>query len=407
MDQLLQQLVGNFTKTAIGLWVYVADLEIRYFALLLKKSGSGDLSIEAHQDFDDLKSLQSWIADHGKNAPVMLGLDGKQVLIKQLDSKVKVQPEKLVKQLVPGADPTQLLINAYSFEQSAIVSLVRVEKYQEYLEPLKEAGINLFNCFIGPGVTLRFHDFLSGNESQMTQYGFYELSKPEGVPVLKRALPDEYLQVNDELSITHHYLPAYCLAASYFAGDDPRLINQRSASFDQVSSEYTHKRVFRPYFTTIAVTLLAVFMLNVYFYMENAKENGLLRERSASTQLLVDQYNLIRKRYEEKQSIVDQLNYSNIESAWISDQIATLVPADVSLTSFRINPPSKNRKESTPFVQQSIIVSGISNNDRSFGQFVSEISDLGFVDEIDYQHYKFNQSLKKGEFEVRLTYQTD
>ena len=408
MEQLLQQFVGSITKTAIGLWIYVKDTEVRYYALLLKKAGTGDLTVAAFEAFDELKSLQQWIEANGKNAPVVVGLDGKQVLIKQLDSPVKEHPDVLVKKLVPGAGPGQFLVNAFSDEQSAVVSLVRSEKYQEYLQPLKGGGINVFNCFIGPGVTLRFFNALMGGGAGLSQYGFYEVADPaHNVTAVKRVFPDEDMKVNSDLDITHHYLPAYCLAASFFAGNDPMLINQRGELYMESESDYNHKRLFKPYFTGVAVTLLAVFMLNVYFYMESARENGLLRERSASTQLLVDQYSMIRKRYEEKQAIVDQLNYSNIASAWISDQIGTLVPSDVSLTSIRINPLSKSRKDETPFVQQSIVVAGVSSNDRSFGEFVSAVSDLTFVEEIDYQHYKFNQSLRKGEFEVKLTYQTD
>ena len=409
MDQFLQKFIGRFTKTAIGLSVYVSDSVVQYFVLLLRRSGTGDLEVIAYDEFDDLKALTGWIEENGKHAPVMVALDGKHTLIKQLDSPVKVTPDVLVKQLVPGGDSSQLLINAYSFDQSAIASLMRKEKYLQNLEPLQQAGINLYDCFIGPGVTLRYRAALLGEEGTADhQYGFYQVNSADNQSMkMRRAFPSDYAAISADLNIPHHYLSAYCLATTYFVGDDPQLINQCGESFIQSGEEYIHKRLFRPYFTVAAVTLLAVFMLNVYFYMESARENGVLTEESASTRLLVDQYNKVRQRFEEKQKIVDRLNYSNIESAWISDQIGSLVPKDVSLSSFRINPPSKNSKDKSPFVQQSIVVEGISGSDRSFGEFVSAMSALDFVDEIDYQHYKFNQSLKKGEFEVKLTYQTD
>ncbi|MEL7146077.1 MAG: hypothetical protein AAFO69_06890 [Bacteroidota bacterium] len=407
MDQLLEKVVHRVTSTAIGLYIFEAD-GIRYYSVLLKKTRDGDLQVLAHAEFDEINLLKDWIGKNGGNAPVIAGLDGKQVLLKKMEGSMKKGPEEVVKQLVPGADPGQLLINAYAFQNSTLVSLVRSEKYEEYLRPLVDAGINVQSCYVGPGVTLRFYKTLKSQNPNLSSFGFHLVQEePDGALTVQKTTPVDKQVISDSLSITHHFLPAYCLATSFFAGEDPSLLNQQSVAFKNLAVEYLHKRIFKPYFFGAAVVLLVLFMCNVYFYLESSQKNRILQERSASTRLLVDQYNSIRKRYDEKQAIVDQLNYNNIESAWISDQIAGLLPRDVSLESLRINPLSKSRKDANPFITESIVLIGISDTGQSFGQFVSALTDLEFVEEVAYQHYKFNQSLKKGEFEVKLTYKTD
>ena len=353
MEKLLKQVVGYFTRTAIGLWVYEMDNEVRYFALLLKKTSSGDLEPVLFDEFFAPDQLKVWIEDHGKNAPVIVGLGGKPVLLKQVEGTTQSDPVALLKQLAPGAEPSHLLINASSQSGTKVVSLVRADKYAALLKPLLDQQLNLYDCYIGSGVTLRFRNVLLGEASHERQYGFCRVTDPVGEPfTIRKELPDEMEMVSAELSFSHRYLPSYCLAASYFAGEDATLINQKSEQLSQQDSDYIQRRVFKPYFTSVAAILLAVFMINVYFYMERSAENNRLLERSASTELLVKQYNKMRERYEEKQAIVDQLNYSNIQAAWISDQIGSQVPANVSLTSFRINPLSKNKnKADSPFEQ--------------------------------------------------------
>lgn len=408
LDSVLKNIVAKTISKCVGLTVIVDSEETIFQAVILEKSKSGDLIPIDDQLFTSPISMKAWIEENVANVPVLWGIEGRQVLTKILASEEAIDEVQLIKLLLPNAKENDFVINAYFENQQYYCSLIRREAFDEHLKSLRNLGLNLYQGFVGPIVSLTIREHLLDSREGSYQFGYYQVEETNGFVLgIRKSQHGLSEQINDQYKFSHRALNAFSGAVTFFTGVSSDLLIADSPKSAKSATEYTHKRVFKPFFTSSIIVMLVLFLGNAYFYMDFRRENEVLEEKSSSTQLLINNYEKRRALFEKKDKIVKSLNYNNTGVAWISDQIAQIIPSGISLNSLVIDPVSKDRKQSSPFDQKEIHLSGNCEHNIAFGKLISELSQLSFMDEISYQQYQYNKTTRKGEFEIKLKYKTD
>ena len=406
LDSLLRNIVAKSVKKVIGLTIVAEADETNYQVVLLEKTKEGDLHPITHQLFSRPELLKEWVDENAESAPILWGLEGRQVLVKVIESEEELEEDQLVNMVFPNADENDFLINAYFENQHYYCSLVRRSVFDDLLNELSAHQLNLYNGFVGPvaGLLIRTHLIEPGKDQY--QFGYYKIEeKNSAIKSIKKNQEGLTDRFNSQYEIPQRALSAFSYATTFFTGSEAGLLMTESSG--NTNDEYSHKRIFKPFFVGTILVLLILFLGNAYFYMDYRKENEILKEKSSSAQLLINTYQKQQRLYQQKDKIVKSLNYSNVGVAWMSDQIAQIIPTKVSLTGLIIDPVSRNKKKSSPFDQNEIHITGTSASNNAFGEFISKLSQLYIVDEISYQQYQFNKIKRKGEFLIKLKYKTE
>lgn len=408
LDSLLKNIVAKAVNQCVGLTVIVDGEDTSYQVVLLEKSKSGDLLPVADQLFSNPELLKEWLEEHAETAPVLWGVEGRQVLTKIVTSEVVLDEEQLLKLLLPNAKEGDFIINAFYENQQYYCSVIRSEAFDTQLKSLTDLGLNLYQGFVGPVINLSLREHLIDSRVGSYQLGHYQVEEADGVVLdIGKSQKNLAERVSNQYQLTHKALNAFSSASTFFTGISADLLIAETIASGKTATEYIHKRIFKPFFTGAIVILLILFLGNAYLYMDYRQENEVLKEASSSMQLLINTYQKQQALFKRKDKIVKSLNYNNIGVAWISDQIAQILPNGISLNSLIIDPVSRDKKKSSPFDQLEIHISGFCEHNVAFGRLIAELSQMSFIDEITYQQYQFNKTKKKGEFLIKVKYKTE
>lgn len=408
MSAFVKFVTSGISK-AVGLTVNVANEATRYEVVILRKSAGGDLKVEEDQLIHDQERLKSWLAEHAAGLPVMWGVEGKQVLVKVVTAGESPDFDTIFHSVLSNAQPEEFVLNAYSEGTKHYCSLIRREAFDAIREDLLALGLNLYKGFVGPATLLPIREHVvedrSGSEYAL---GNYRISESEGgVGNITRKPVAEEEAITNKLGLHPQFLNAFSYASVFFTRADEALVMSEDSSSVSLPVEFANKRIHKPFLYLAAGVLLVAFLANAWLFVNLSRENENLKEKSSSTRILVDNFEKRNKVYQDKNKIVEALNYNNTNLAWISDRIGAVIPDNISLTDLQIDPVAKRKQNNSPFELQKIIIKGNSRDNRSFGELVSAVSRLTFVDEIDHQSYKYNRKTSNGEFEIRFSYQTD
>lgn len=408
LHSALKNIVAKSIKKVVGLTAFVDNESTIYQVVVIGKSKEGDLIPQTYQSLSSSELLKEWLDKNAANLPVLWGIEGRQVLVKIAESDEELSDTQLMNLILPNAEETDFIINIFYENQRYYCSLIRREVFENLFLELSDLKLNLYQGFVGPIIGLSIRDYLVESKAQSFQFGYYEIGQEEEIIHSFRKNEEKLdLVFNGNYELPHKTLNAFSYATTFFTGISGGLTIIETEESVNSSDEYIHKRIFKPFFYGAITIMLVAFLGNAYFYMDKRQKNEELREKSSSTQLLINTYQKQQAIYQKKDKIAKSLNYSNIGVAWISDQIGQLIPSDISLTGLIIDPVSKNKKKSSPFDQNEIHISGNSTDNNAFGELIGNLSQLDFVDEISYQQYQFNKTKRTGEFLIKLKYKKE
>lgn len=408
IDNLFQKYVDKTAKKVIGLSVYVQnDGSYLFYVIVLEKNKGGDLQVESFNRFSTVEELSNWISEGYEKYPILWGVEGRSVLLKVSELNNGLNKTSLIGELVPNADVNEFQINYQTIDDVYFSALIRKETFDGIASLFKTKEIKLYKGYIGPIVYFHLREHLIENKEEVYQFGQYQIDETGQLIKLSRNSEEVGNKVNSSYEFTHEYLNAFGYATSFFTQGSNNAYTEETQASAHMANEFIHERVYKKLSVFIISFLLLIFFANTIYFLNLNSKNGVLKESSSNVQQLINTYDRSKKQFDEKNKIVEKLNYNNIGMAWISDQIGALVPRNVTMTLFQVDPISKDkRKKGTPFDEQVLLIKGESNNNESFGGLIDNLQGLDFVAEIMYQSYQFNQAKKKGEFEIRLKYKT-
>ncbi|MEL6562758.1 MAG: hypothetical protein AAFQ94_31605, partial [Bacteroidota bacterium] len=305
LDSLLKNIVAKTVNKCVGLNVIV-DAEQTFFqVVILEKTKSGDLIPVDDQLFADPDAMKTWIEEHAGRVPILWCVEGRQVLTKIVTADVALEEAELLKLLLPNAKEDDFVINAFFENQQYYCSIIRKEAFEAQLQFLSDLRLNLYKGFVGPVINLSIRGHLLDSREGSYQLGHYQVEEADGVVLgIRKSQQNLTEQINDQYQLQHRALNAFSSATTFFTGISGDLHIGDTAESGKTAAEYIHKSLFKPLFTGAIVVLLILFLGNAYFYMDFRQKNEVLKEKSSSTQLLINTYQKQQLLFKKKDKIV-------------------------------------------------------------------------------------------------------
>ncbi len=405
LQSLLDRLTLWDTRQMIGVTVMLQNDGTRAFTGVVVSKGKEFPQIKQQRQFKHLKDLAEWINQDHEKLPVVLGVDGRSVLTRRVDELPGEQSiEALIKSVVSTGNVADFVVNVYQREESFYTAIARRELLEALLDDLKDNEISPVALFIGvPAYMNLAFEVMEGNHVN-SSFGIYSIQSRKDQKVnISRAVDQAAELVPIAGGVPGEYLPGYGYVQRFMLGKHTDFLTANYGELGPKILDYPQKVLYK-YLVMFSLGFLLVSLLvNAFLFINFNSTNEVLSERSSDTQLLLDSYERKQKEYAEKKKLIDQLNYSSANLAYLSDQVAGCVKGNLALTKLAIHPVSANkRKKHTPFDLGVLLVEGESKTSEAFGTFITSIQQLDFVDEIMYQNYAYNARERVGNFEVKI-----
>ncbi|MCR9250194.1 MAG: hypothetical protein NXI20_07195 [bacterium] len=408
LQGVLDRLVQWDTRKVLGLSVFFKNDGSRHFqALVLQIAKKEDIQILEKQSFSELAHLSEWIEGNYKDLPIALGVDGRSILVRridQIDGEVSIQ--SIISSIVSTGNPDDFALNVYQLDQIFYAAISRREALQNLLEEFKNNGLTPSELYIGLPPYLKLIEELSADDSS---FGNYQItSKDQSKIQFARTDEAPKESISTGLGLTHEYLGVFGYAYRFIQPKTQDFITANYQELKDLILDYPQKVLNKYLLRTELGLLLVALLVNAFLFMDYSAENTKLSEKSSDTQMLMDSYIKKEKEYDEKQKLINQLNYNNANLAYLADYVASCVKGNLLLTNLALNPVSSDkRKKDSPFDQGVLLIEGESKTSQEFGRFITAIQKLEFVDEINYQNYSFSQRKQLGTFEIKLSLKLD
>ncbi|MBP7222216.1 MAG: hypothetical protein KBA50_03105 [Sedimentibacter sp.] len=382
-------------SSAIGIQVTFHSAD--KFALHLIKTVKrlGKISIESQavelSSFDDIKKYLK------KNTPVVLCVDGKNVIHRYITEDIGANPLDLV---LPNASKDDFYIQQSECGNGHFLSVIRRENLESLISSFLRIDVIPAMVYLGPFV-LSYTKFLFDDGLKFRSELWEINGTVDQITYSQSAYKDlDFTFVNGE-SIRACLFPAYALSVSYLANIGVDEI--------KVSSKYQDDFIFKRAIWlagwSILIAIFTILLVNfMVFSNYNDKfeaANNMLQQH----QSLLSRNDELKDLYTKKRKFIERSGLlTSSRFSYYSDRIARLVPDSVQLTSIQIFPVDDKVRSDKPIMydENRIIVAGNCSNSRYFNIWKDNLKLENWLQDIYINQFGQEQPDKPIYFEIIL-----
>jgi hypothetical protein len=362
----------------------------------------------------DLDVLLTKIKD--KSLPFVLCVDGKGILSRKLNIAVEDLDETAPSRIIPNANAEDFYFEGIPVsETSSIVTIMRRSVIDETLEKIKAKGIFITELHLGPLVIGTLSSVLiessDTKEIEFRNYrlilgrdGLLEVQNKSSVPgpesqVLAREESGEFK--DDKILL----MAGTC---SYFSGWANAVGKSFCSPVAESGEEFAEKKKFGFYAMAMVVFFLCTLLLNFFVFQHYHNRQQELESQIGWQENALKSYEELKTGMTEKMNFAMESGILSPDNlAWMGDQLASTVPAEIKLTRMNVFPLEKkmeNGDEHTSFNKHIISVRGQTASGSAINAWIKEIKQKEFVGEVLLTNYKQDDENLKGQFnlEIRL-----
>ncbi len=356
--------------------IVITDEKLQYNGTLFVKKGKDILLEQSAIDTEPLAIKKM----AGTDFPVLLSITGKGVLVKHLGT-VPFEDVSL-KQVFPNSNADEFLYQSSLVQQSTYISILRRSSFDAIFSELSIQGFKIVNVFLGPscvsGIKQELTPTLENIHTASYVLTFNEVgleTKTNPEPVQKQ-YQFRQQQLSSTILIPFASLNAYLNNKSEYTQPDHEGLQL-----------FATDEKYRQRFETVAriglVVLLAMFILNRLLSYQYTKEYAELEVQQALRTGETQESSELKKELEIKKELATATGLTQGKAiSFYSDQIAALIPADISLTEIQVFPVVANggSKNNTRYNYNTIVVSGKTVESASISQLVKDLGNLDWTE---------------------------
>lgn len=402
LEVLKQKLFG--VKEVVGVELDIlqdGSYSIRFVELLL----NGDLirTGKSHVSLTKVSQLKNSI-DEG--VPVVLVVNGKGVIYRQLDLQHETETARLQK-VLPNASIADFYLETLNISQFECVAIARKGLIDAVIDEFIKEEINIVDIHIGPLVINSVAGLFSSGNNELV-FGLNKVMIKDGKIISFQKL-EESITENDTtvllrgISIKEKLLLSYSIAFGFLLGNEKSGIEAKHIQHN--FNEMVEKLKFKLYGWCILfgflVILIINFIIHSYYHHENISLGHIDADRITTTKIESLRKELSKKELQIKESSVGfAYNYS-----FLSDRIAASVPMSIQLDELTINPlddrTSKEQKRKI-FQNDLVHIKGRCKDIGPLNAWAGILTNLPFVSEVSVTRYRFDEQEQEGMFEISM-----
>jgi Tfp pilus assembly protein PilN len=341
---------------------------------------------------------------------IALNLSGKGILQKQIEKIEGINPNNF-SSILPNAEFDDFYIQNFISGNKSFVSVIRKTEVDKRINELQQLDFIVLSVSLGP---FAIENIISQTNIYETEIVFngHQISRDESLAWLNYYY-DEALSSKNPLKIESENISEKLLIA-YAVAFQLVLSNKLTpiiANVPQIESRY-HDFINNRKLKTQGFLILACFfvlLLGNFFtfsYLTGAN-NKLTEQVSKSAQNNTD-IQKINEQTLKKEALLKNLGYEGaFDKSILVDQLASLLPDDLTLKEVSINPidlnTSRNQK-TISFYSKRIKIVGNSDKIIPVNEWIARIKTKNWVRNIQLESFIINNELNTGQFTILIDY---
>ncbi|HTK18443.1 MAG TPA: hypothetical protein VL442_02970 [Mucilaginibacter sp.] len=372
------------------------------------KATGNQLQIE--KKITDLTSMGQLKAQLLAKSLIALNLSGKGILQKRID-KIATIDQNAFNKILPNAKVEDFYVQNFISGEASFVSLIRKAEADRWIDALIDLQLTPLTLSLGPFAV----------DTIITQLNIYENEFIIGGHQVSRNEKNEWLDYQYHPSLTSSFPIKVAsekidekLIIPYAAAFQLVLINSIEpvqANADRLDNVLQKRLSDQKIKVQGAIVLMAIFILLlinfVLFSWLNSSNNTLSEQVSRYTQNSSNQQEL-NLQVKQKEMRLKALGWDGgINKSTLIDQLASLLPTEVTLKEIAINPielVNSRTQKSLVFYDRKIWITGISEKIIPVNEWIARIKTRHWIKNIQLENYAFNSELNTGQFTITIDY---
>lgn len=385
-----------------GIEQTIQDGEEKVFVTVLKKSKK-ELDIDHAFEVSSNESLASKLP---KKQHAFLVINNDNVLTKHLESK-QANLEKLVYNAFPNINLDDFYYEIIAQGNKHFVSICRKDYLDALITKYKENGITIINISLGNMMASSISPFT--NEKTLLTSNACLSIENDTITVIEKTVTKESATYDiNGLQVNNNYVLS-------FAGALDSVLHhfQPVTNFDilkqSLKSDYSQSKFFTQFLKMGLVSVLGVLLINFFVFNHYFNAVNILQQTSQVNQTTKQKLLKLDEAVSKSQKMVDDmLKSSSSKSSFYVNAIVQSLPQSILLTELNYQPLEKNIKKEKAITlkDNTIIVSGASNNSESFSKWVADLETINWIQNVEILNYE-DTSKVVSNFSIKLNLSHD
>ena len=361
------------------------------------KRSKKELVVDNFFEVDAVKELQKHLKKH---TPLFLVLNNDKVLSKHIVSEQQ-DTIKLVYKAFPNINLDDFYYEILSQEQQHFISLCRKEYVEKIIEVYHILNLHITNISLGHNLLSPISEFLK-EEQVFSSNSKITLERHRITQIEKSETTNETYHING-LKIKNKQLLSFSGALQLLLNTNSIQTNL-SDQRDTLKDSYHQTRFFNLFLRTSGLFILALLLVNFFFFNHYFNQVNVLRQLSQVNQSTKTHILSLDKVVSKKQKLVDDLLKSNgSKSSLYINEIVHRIPQSILLSELNYQPLLKRLKpnKEVELNNNTIEISGTSNDSDAFSLWINTLEKLSWTTKIDILNYGSTSS-KSSEFKLQL-----
>jgi len=368
--------------------------------------------IMTEKEVDSIEELKGLIKIYQN---ITISITGRGLLIKPIQIKGEKSNANLLKQVIPGAAVEDYYLQAcYISTTIAIVTIIKRNPVDELLNMLYEAGYYINHVILGPFAATSLYPLIKQfntqleNEWQLEGYQL-EFENAKLKTVIKRLRNEtgcDDMFTGSE-PIKSLYIISYSSASFYFLNANSLFEDNYTGI--QVSRHNLKLNILQTGAIRVLMILIIVLtVLNAVFFTYQYSINIELKEKSLCESVKYKNYESLKREFDLKRALAADLGmFSEYNMGFILDRLALSRPGEIKWTKLEYNPLDIElfkSKRIRAFHNNRILLEGECNNPIALNNWISNLEEQAWVQDVKNQSFKFDENRKTGvlKFEIQL-----
>jgi hypothetical protein len=342
--------------------------------------------------------------------PLCVNISGKGVLYKQLERVEEIGSSNF-SAVLPNAPIDDFYIQHFPSGENSFVAVIRKTEADKLLDAIAEQGFSPLMLSLGPFPVAHILPQLNIYDEEIIFAGI-KIERLTDKSWEKISFHEEFqapytIKVENEMLDQQLLLP---YAAAFQLLLSGKLAAVR-ADVPALGSAFEGLLIDRRFKVNGMVILLIFFILLlgnfVWLSGLNAENARLADEVSTSDRTSTDQQAL-NDEIRQKEALLRDLGWDGgINKSNLIDQAAALMPAEVTLKEFSVNPidgAANHGFGSLKFQERKMLIRGESAQIIPVNEWAARLKSKRWVKNVELESYSFNNELNTGIFTIMLTY---
>lgn len=389
----------------------VNDHTLYYNALLLKKN-KNDISIDRKETNLSVNDLKKWIDNISeKQLPAILNINNDKIIHRITDTDTKI--EVVAKELIPNFSFDNFYVQTLPVNSNqSIFSICRKRLVDTLLEQLSFLNENLINVAISPFYIIPLASYFTENENYEGYNIYFEnyfFKVGEDLHILDYKIKSATFNNNHSVKrigntllesqyfISYAYAIHFIMHVQHPAGIllDDILVNLNKYKFTRLS---------KPFILYAGLALLFILLISSFAFSYYNEKYQNIQAQIEYRQGKWNKFEEVKKnRQRRNEMLVKNGVYSTGDIAFYADQLTSVLPRDIYFKKLNIYPVNtRGSSDNLCFINNLIIVEGSCYDSRPLNDWIAELKQYTWINNIVIRDYKLNKGDSMASFILEI-----